>query len=65
MWWLIAALVGLAVLGGLAFLLPVVFGPVLAGIAPLLVLLAVIGLGGIWWRASRSRVDPNEKADQR
>ncbi len=64
MGWIIAALVAALVLGLLAFVVPVVFGPILAGLAPLLVVIAVIGLGGVWWRHSRSRIDPKPKGDQ-
>lgn len=64
MGWIIGALVVALVLGLLALLAPVVFGPILAGLAPLLVVIAVIGLGGVWWRHSRSRIDPKPKGDQ-
>ena len=56
MGWLASALLALLVLGVVAFVAPAVFGPAMAGLAPLLVVVAVIGLGGIWWR-SRRRVD--------
>jgi hypothetical protein len=57
MGWLASALVALLVLSAVAFVAPAVFGPAAAGLAPLLVVIAVIGLGAVWWR-SRRRVDP-------
>jgi type VI protein secretion system component VasK len=57
MGWLAAALVALLALGLLAVALPEVFGPVMAGLAPLLLVVAIIGLGGLWWRHGRRRVD--------
>ena len=64
MGWLVAVLLAVAVLGVLALVAPAVFGVVLAGLLPLLIPIAFIGLGGIWWRHSRSRIDPAPKADQ-
>lgn len=64
MGWLASALVALLVLSALAFAVPGVFGPAVAGLAPLLVVVAIIGLGGVWWRHSQHRVDP-EVADER
>ena len=57
MGWLASALIALLVLSAVAFAAPAVFGPAVAGLAPLLIVIALIGLGGIWWRHSRSRVD--------
>lgn len=57
MGWLLFVLAALLVVGLLALAMPTVFGPVLGGLAPLLVVLALIGFGGVWWRRSRSRVD--------
>jgi hypothetical protein len=56
MGWLASALVALLVLSAVAFLAPTVFGPIVAGLAPLLVVIAVIGLGAMWWRSQR-RID--------
>jgi len=64
MGWLVAVAVALVILGALALALPAVFGVALAGLLPLLIPVALIGLGGIWWRHSRSRIDPQPKADQ-
>ena len=58
MGWLISALLALLVVSLLAFAVPGLFGPVVAGVAPLLVVVALIGLGGVWWRHGRSRIDP-------
>ena len=58
MGWLMSALIALLVLSVVAWLAPAVFGPVVAGLAPLLVVVAVIGLGGVWWRHSQRRIDP-------
>lgn len=64
MGWLISALLALLVLSGVAFLAPAVFGPAVAGLAPLLFVIALIGLGGIWWRHSRHRVDQEVEDDR-
>jgi hypothetical protein len=64
MGWLIGVLVALVVLGALALAVPAVFGVVLAGLLPLLIPIALLGLGGVWWRHSRSRIDPQPKGDQ-
>ena len=64
MGWIIAALAALLVLGVLAIIVPSIFGPALGGLAPLLVVIAVIGIGGVWWRHSRSRVEPEGTADE-
>jgi FtsH-binding integral membrane protein len=56
--WLILALLAVLVLSAAAFAAPAVFGPVLAGAAPLLFVIALIGLGGVWWRRTQTRVDP-------
>jgi hypothetical protein len=61
MGWLASALLALLVLSVVAFAAPAVFGPVVAGLAPVLVVIAVIGLGGLWWR-SRRRVDASSAA---
>lgn len=63
MGWLISALVALLVLSAVAFVAPAVFGPAVAGLAPLLVVVALIGLGAIWWRHSRHRVDQEVEDD--
>jgi hypothetical protein len=68
MGWLVSALIALLVLSVVAWLAPAVFGPVVAGLAPLLVVIALIGLGGVWWRRSQGRIDPevgDESADIR
>ena len=57
MGWLLSALTALLVVSLLALANPALFGPAVAGLAPLLVVVALIGLGGAWWRHSRSRVD--------
>ena len=57
MGWLILALVAVLVLSVAAFVAPAIFGPVLAGAAPLLFVIALIGLGGVWWRHAHARVD--------
>jgi hypothetical protein len=64
MGWLITALLALLVAGLLALAVPTVFGPVIGALAPLIVVVAVIGLGGVWWRHGRSRVDA-EATDER
>ena len=64
MGWVIAVLVVLIIIGALAVAVPAVFGVALAGIAPLLIVLLLIGIGGIWWRHSQTRVDPDAKPDQ-
>jgi hypothetical protein len=61
MGWIASALLALLVLSVIAFAAPSVFGPAVAGLAPLLVVIAVIGLGGMWWR-SRRRVDAASSA---
>ncbi len=58
MGWLVSALLALLVVSLLALAMPTLFGPAVAGLAPLLVVVALIGLGGVWWRHSRHRVDP-------
>lgn len=57
MGWLVSALLALLVVSVLALLVPTLFGPVVAGVAPLLVVVALIGLGGVWWRHGKHRVD--------
>ena len=58
MTWLLSALLALLVLSVLAIVSPAIFGPAVAGLAPLLVVIAAIGIGAIWWRMSRAaRVD--------
>jgi predicted lipid-binding transport protein (Tim44 family) len=59
MGWLVSALIALLVVSLLAIAAPTIFGPVVAGVAPLLVVTALIGLGAVWWRHSRSRIDPD------
>jgi xanthine/uracil permease len=61
--WLASALVALLLVSVLAFVVPSIFGPVVAGIAPLLVVVALIGLGGMWWRRSQHRVDAEVAGD--
>lgn len=63
MGWLLTALGVLALLALLALLLPELFGPVLAGLAPLILVVALIGIGGVWWRRSQGRVDSRPKED--
>jgi hypothetical protein len=55
--WLVSALLALLIVSLLAVVVPGLFGSVASGFAPLLALVAVIGLGGAWWRHSRHRVD--------
>jgi hypothetical protein len=62
MGWLVAALVALLALGLLALAAPTLFGPLTAGLAPLLVVVAIIGLGAVWWRHGKSRVDAEATA---
>lgn len=57
MGWLVPALLALQLVSILAFAVPGLFGPVVAGAAPLLLVVALIGLGGIWWRHRKHRVD--------
>lgn len=57
MGWLVSALLALLIVSLLAIAVPGLFGPVAGGFAPLLAVVAVIGLGGVWWRHSRHRVD--------
>ena len=64
MGWLISALIALLVLSAVAFAAPAIFGPAVAGLAPLLVVIALIGLGAIWWRHSRSRIDQEVEDDR-
>ena len=64
MGWLISALIALLVLSVLAIVSPAVFGPAVAGLAPLLIIVAVIGLGAVWWRGSQRRVDPGTDAGE-
>ena len=63
MGWLISALIALLVLSALAIVSPAMFGPAVAGLAPLLVLIAAIGLGAVWWRSSQRRVDPGRDGE--
>jgi len=58
MGWLISFLLALLVVSVLAFAMPTLFGPVVAGLAPVLVVIALIGLGGVWWRRSQHPVEP-------
>ncbi len=64
MGWLASALLALLLVSALAFVMPSVFGPAVAGLAPLLVVVAIIGLGAMWWRLSRSRIDPEDAGDR-
>lgn len=64
MGWLISALIALLVLSAVAFVAPAIFGPAVAGLAPLLFVVALIGLGGIWWRHSRGRIDQEVEDDR-
>ncbi len=65
MTWLLSALVALLVLSVLAMVSPAIFGPAVAGLAPLLIVIAALGIGAIWWRLSRAtRVDAPGGADQ-
>ncbi|HSK93696.1 MAG TPA: hypothetical protein VLA76_06525 [Candidatus Angelobacter sp.] len=57
MGWLVSALLAMLIVSVLALAIPTLFGPAVAGLAPLLVVVAIIGLGGIWWRHSQGRVD--------
>jgi hypothetical protein len=50
MGWIAAALVALLAVGLLSLFAPTVFGPLMAGLSPLLVVVALIGLGAVWWR---------------
>lgn len=61
MGWLASFLVALLLVSALALAMPALFGPLVAGIAPLLVVIALIGLGGVWWRHSQHRIDPEAK----
>ncbi len=63
MGWLISALIALLVLSALAIVSPAIFGPAVAGLAPLLIVVAVIGLGAVWWRGSQRRVDPGGEGE--
>lgn len=63
MGWLIFVLAAVLVVGLLGLALPTVFGPVVGGLAPLLVVIALIGLGGVWWRRSQHRVDAEASDD--
>lgn len=63
MGWLLAVLGVLALAALLAILVPELFGPVLAGLAPLLLVVTLIGLAGVWWRRSAGRVDARPKGD--
>jgi Tfp pilus assembly protein PilX len=63
--WLVAALVALVVVGVLAVAAPGIFGPAFAGLAPLIVVIAVIGLGAVWWRRSRGRIDADTAEPRR
>ena len=65
MTWLLSALLALLVLSVLAIVSPAIFGPAVAGLAPLLVVIAVIGIGATWWRMSRAaRVDTGRAPDR-
>jgi hypothetical protein len=65
MGWLVSALLALLIVSLLAIAVPTLFGPPVAGIAPLLALVALIGLGGVWWRRRRRPVEPeaNDEAE--
>ena len=52
--WLISALLALLVLSVVAFVAPTVFGPTVAGAAPVLFAIAVVALAALWGR-SRAR----------
>ena len=64
MGWILGALVVLGVLVVLALLVPPIFGVALAGVAPILVVVALIGFGGVWWRHAHAPVEPEPKGDQ-
>jgi hypothetical protein len=57
MGWLISFLLAVLVVSVLAIAMPTLFGPVVAGLAPILVVIALIGLGGVWWRRARHPVE--------
>lgn len=57
MGWLLLALAALLVLGLGGIALPELLGPVFAGFAPLLFVIALIGIGAVWWRHAGRRVD--------
>ena len=59
MGWLILVLVAVLALNVAALVAPALFGPVLAGAAPLLLVIALIGLGGVWWRRVHQPVEPD------
>jgi hypothetical protein len=63
MGWLASALLALLLVSALALMVPSVFGPAVAGLAPLLVVVAIIGLGAMWWRSSQHRVDAEVPGD--
>lgn len=64
MGWLTSALVALLLVSALGLAIPTLFGPAVAGLAPLLVVVALIGLGAMWWRQSQHRVDPEVGAGE-
>jgi hypothetical protein len=57
MGWFVSGLLAVLIVSLLALAVPTLFGPVVAGAAPLFVVIAIIGLGGTWWRHARHRVD--------
>jgi hypothetical protein len=65
MGWLVSALLALLLVSLLATGVPTLFGRAEAGIAPLLALVAPIGLAGVWWRRRRHPAKPeaNEEAE--
>jgi hypothetical protein len=63
--WLLLALVAVLVLGVAGIAAPGVFGPVFGGLAPLIFVIALIGLGAVWWRHAGRRIDPQPEADER
>jgi hypothetical protein len=65
MGWLILALAALLVLGIAGIAAPGVFGPIFGGLAPLIFVIALIGLGAVWWRHAGRRIDPQPEADER
>ena len=64
MGWLISFLVAVLVVSVVALAAPTIFGPVVAGVAPILVIVAIIGLGGVWWRHSRHPVEAEAPQEQ-
>jgi hypothetical protein len=65
MGWLITALAALLILGVAGIAAPGIFGPVFGGLAPLIFVIALIGLGAVWWRHAGRRIDPQPEPDER